>query len=64
MNAADHVRPRQHQEIVVALEVARPIREPLAAIIGLDQTMALDHGAHCAVEDEDRAFETLAQAGG
>src|SRR4029453_9735843 len=41
------------QEIVVALEVARVVLEAGAAIARLVQLVALDHGAHGAVENED-----------
>ena len=57
----DHVGPRQHQHVVVALEILRVRLEALAAEIGFGQLVALDHGAHRAVEDEDafgeQAFE-------
>ena len=41
------------EQIVVAAQVARVIREPLAAEVRLGQLVALDHRAHRAVEDED-----------
>ena len=37
-----------------------PVREPLAAVAGLGRTVALDRGAHRAVDDQD----PLAQGGG
>ena len=45
----------EHQQIVVALEIARMRLEALAAEIGLAQPVPLDHRPHRAVEDEDPA---------
>ena len=50
---ADDRRLRQRQQIVVAFEVAREILEALAAIARFIQLVALDHGAHRAVEYDD-----------
>ena len=57
VDAADDVGPRQHEEVVVALEVARMGGEPLAAEIGLRQAVPLHHRPHRPVEDEDPAAE-------
>ena len=54
---------RQHQEIVVALEIVAKILEALAAIAGLVEPVALDHGAHGAVEDQDAFLCGLLQRG-
>ena len=62
MNRLDHVRPRQHQQVVVALEVARVAGEPLAAEVGLPEPAALDHRAHGAVEDQDAFAQRRVQA--
>ncbi len=43
----------RHEQIVVALDVAGPVGEPLAPVGRLVQLVALDHRAHGAVEDED-----------
>ena len=64
VNLAYHLRPRQQQEIVVALEIARPVGKAFAAIIRLGQRVALDHGAHGAVEDEDALLRQGLQFGG
>ena len=58
VDRADDVGPRQDQDIVVAAQIARMIREPLAAEVGFGQLVALDHRAHRAVEDEDAAVES------
>jgi hypothetical protein len=53
VNRPDHAGLRQHQQIVVALEVLRVIGEALAAVVRLRQPVALDHGAEGAVEDQN-----------
>ncbi len=53
MDAADDVRPGQDEQVVVALQVAGLVGEALAAEVRLVQLVALDHGAHGAVEDQD-----------
>ena len=57
MDRRDQVRARQRQQVVRALEVARPVREALAAVIGGLEPGALDHRAHRAVEHEDALRE-------
>ena len=57
MNRADHVRARQGQDVVVALEVAGMIREPRAAEVPLAQPVTLEGGPHRAVEDQDPILE-------
>ena len=47
----------ERQQVVVALEVARPVGEPLAAVARLVGPVALDHRAHRAVEDQDAPAE-------
>jgi hypothetical protein len=63
VDAADHVGPRDAEQVVVALEVLGVAGEALAAIVGFDQLAALDHGAHGAVEDQDALREKGAQLG-
>ncbi len=53
VNAADHVRPRQHEHVAVALEVVRMPGELLAAEVRLLELVALDHRAHRAVQDQE-----------
>ena len=57
MDLADDLRLRQHQQVVVALQVVRVVGEALAAIVGLVEPVALDHRAHGAVEDQDALLE-------
>jgi len=63
MNAADHVRARQHQEIVIAFQVRRPIGKALAAIIGFRELVALDHRAHAAIQNQNALGKLLFQFG-
>ena len=53
VDLGDDVGPRQHEDVVVAPQIVRMVREPLAAEIGFGQLMPLDHRPHRAVEDED-----------
>src|SRR3546814_14898793 len=53
MHVADHVRPGDVEDVVVALQVAVGALEAVAAVIRLDQLAPLQHGAHGAVEHED-----------
>ena len=58
MDVEDDVGPRQHEQVVVALQIARMVREALAAEIGLSELVALDHRPHRAVENQ-KAFGEL-----
>ena len=49
----DDVGPRQHQHVVVALEVVAVRGEALAAEVALLEPVPLNHRAHRAVEDGD-----------
>ena len=53
MNGGDHFRLGQHQQIVIAFQIAAPVGETLTAEIALIQTIALDHGAHAAVQHQN-----------
>ena len=57
MDRADDIGARQGQEVVVALDVVRMVREPGAAKVRLAQPVALDRGPHRAVEDQDPILE-------
>ena len=50
VNPTDHVRPRENQQVVVALQAARVVDEAVAAKISLSEARALDHRAHRTVE--------------
>ncbi len=53
VNLAHALGRAEIEQVVVAAHVAVPVLEPLAAIAGFVQLVALDHGAHGAVENED-----------
>ncbi len=46
---------------LLPLRSRRPILEALAAVIGLAQLVALDHGAHGAVQDQDALFQEIGE---
>ena len=53
MNGGDHLRLAQHQQVVVTFEVARPVGKTRAAKIRFAQAIALDHGAHAPVQNQN-----------
>ena len=60
MDFLDDVRLRQRQQLIIALDEQLPagageVLEALAAIVFLGQLVLLDHGAHCAIQDQDAA---------
>ena len=61
MDLADHLRPGQHQQVVVALEVLRTVLEALATVVGLAELVRLDDGAHRAVEHQHALAEQAAE---
>ena len=62
MNASNDVG-LQHKKVVIALEIARPILEALATIIGLLKLVALDHGSHRAIENKNALFRGGVEGG-
>ena len=62
MNLGNHLRTGDREQLVVAFDVVGEVGQPLAAVVGLGELVALDHGAHGAVEDQDAPGEQLAQA--
>jgi hypothetical protein len=63
MNALDHLGPRQHQDVVVALQIVRVIGEPRPPKVRLGERVALDHRPHGAVEEEDALAEQAIESG-
>ena len=62
MNLANDVRLREHEKVVVALQILPlPIRKALSAIVGLLQLVLLDHGPHRAVQNKDALSEQVAK---
>ncbi len=53
MDSRDHLRLAEHQQVVVPLQVARPVGEAFAAEVLLAQTIALDHGAHAPIQNQN-----------
>jgi hypothetical protein len=53
MDVEDHVGPRQHEQVVVALQLAAVVREARAAEVTFLQLAPLDHRPHRAVQDQD-----------
>jgi hypothetical protein len=47
----------QYQQLIVAFDIMGKIQEPasgcLAPVLGFSQLVALDHGAHGTIKDED-----------
>ena len=64
MDAGDDLRLRQREQVVVARLLAVVIVEAVAVVVVLLEAVALDHGAHGAVEDEDAMGEEFAQEAG
>ena len=58
---ANHVGPGQHQQVVVALQILRVCAERRIAEVGLAELVALDHGAHGAVDDGDALLQNRGQ---
>src|SRR6266478_6440106 len=53
MDGLDELRLRQVEQVVVSLQITRPVLEPLAPESRLVQVVRLDHRAHRAVENKD-----------
>ncbi|MPM98288.1 hypothetical protein SDC9_145473 [bioreactor metagenome] len=53
MNRGDHLWLTQHQQVVVAFQVARPVGKAFTTEILFTQTIALDHRAHAAVQHQN-----------
>ena len=64
VDLADHVRAGEHQQVVVALQVAGVVFEVARAVVFFLQPVALDEGAHRAVEYEDAFGENLVEGRG
>jgi hypothetical protein len=58
---ANDVRPRQDQQVVVALQVFGVLAESLAAEILLREAAALNNNTQRAVADEDAAIDERCQ---
>ena len=63
MDAADDVRLRQRQQVVVALLVADVGVKAFAVVVTTLQAMSLDHGAHGPVQNQDALIEQAVKQG-
>src|SRR6185369_8666982 len=61
VDVADHVGPRQAEQLAVVFQVLGVILEALPAVVALGQPEPLDHRAHCAVENRDALREQARQ---
>ena len=55
----DDLRPREVEQVRVALDVARVVAEPLAAVVGLGEPPPVDEHAPRPVVDRDPPIEDL-----
>ena len=63
MDLTDHVGPGQDQHVAVAVERSLVIGEALAAKVGLAEAVALQHGAHATVEQDDALTQESVETG-
>jgi hypothetical protein len=61
VDTADDLRLRQSEQVVIALLVAAVFMKSIAVVMMGVQSMALDHGAHRAVEHEYSLGEKVVQ---
>ena len=57
----DKLRPRNRQQVIVALEITFPVGEAVAAVVVFAQAIALYHRAHGAIEQHDALPEQRKQ---
>ena len=62
MDGTDDLRLGERQKIVIAFEIVRKIGEARAAIIRFVELVALDHGAHGAIQQQNAACEEVLPA--
>ena len=53
MNGGDNLWLAEHQQVVVTFQIAGPVGEAVAAKVVFTQTIALDHGAHTAIQHQN-----------
>ena len=63
VDVRDDLRPGEREEVVVPLEVPRPVGEPLAAVVPLVEPVGLDHRPHGAVQHQDPLLQERIEAG-
>ena len=57
MNRLNHVGLHQIQGLVIVFKINMPVRKALAPISRLIRFIALDHGAHCPIQNQDALLE-------
>ncbi len=63
MDGADDLGLRQRQEIVVALEVSRPVRKPFPTVVSFFESVGLNHRPHGAIQEQDAFLEKASDQG-
>jgi hypothetical protein len=63
VDLADHIGPGELQQVVVALQILAVVGKARAAKVGFAELVALDHGAHRAVDDDDALRQQGRQGG-
>ena len=63
LDLADHVWFGDAEQIVIARDIHVVISKARAAIIRLLQLVALDHGAHTAIQNQDALFDGVFEGG-
>jgi hypothetical protein len=63
VDTLDHVRAREHQKVVVALQILRVRFESLATEVRFHEALRLDHRAERPVDDEHALFRELSNFG-
>ena len=56
MDSGYHIRLTEHQQIVIAFQIAWPVGKAFAAEVLFTQTIALDHGAHAPIQNQNTFF--------
>ena len=62
VDPADHVGPRENQQIVVPLQALRMVAKPVAPEVRFFESCALDHRTHRTVEKDDSFLDKLLQS--
>jgi hypothetical protein len=61
VNVTNHIGASQAQQFIVAFDVFVKIFEALAPILRFAQFEALNHGAHCTVQNGDAVLQNFGQ---
>jgi len=61
MNIANNAWLGEYQQIVITLEITRPIPEALTPVIIFFERVGLDHGAHGAIQYQNALLKQLVE---